>query len=309
VRAGIFEYYKEQLWDAPMKDITGIGKLANSKLVTKVYDDALTDAAKQAGGLTVDLIKSLRLFTAPLQVASMFQDRLVRWLEEARNRVPHGQQTEAPSALLAATFEAIRFEPDDSELKTLYVELLAACIDKRKRSSLHPAFPHVLRQLSPEDAHLFAIVSSHNPSEKFSARRSKKFFVAYHDSKKSEAKLFRWHATRTLERVEAVEDPAMVPPWDWSNLIRLSLISIDYTRTAVVKALVAFSKREWKLADVPNMQVFQVRLTAFGHRFARSCIPLNRLGFRWAPVTLPRRMAQQGLWLDTDADDGISGGP
>lgn len=48
------------------------------------------------GKLGTDVIKSLRLFTFPFQLLSMFQDRVEKVLNNARNKVPETRQQNAP---------------------------------------------------------------------------------------------------------------------------------------------------------------------------------------------------------------------
>ena len=58
-----------------MEDLTGLGKLADSKVVTATYDDLLGKAAKEGGKALEDVVKAFRLFTAPLQLLAVAQDR------------------------------------------------------------------------------------------------------------------------------------------------------------------------------------------------------------------------------------------
>lgn len=56
-------------------DFTGLGKVVNSQVANRAYDDALSPAMRQVGGLSEDLLKTFRLFTAPLQLAAAYHDR------------------------------------------------------------------------------------------------------------------------------------------------------------------------------------------------------------------------------------------
>jgi hypothetical protein len=141
-----------------MEDLAGIAKLADSKLANKVYKDAGTDLAKEVGKTAVDIVRAFRLFLAPFQVAANVQIRLEKWLEDARQRVPAERQIDAQANIVASTMDAIRFEDDTSNFKDYYVKLLASCVDRDSRSTLHPAFPGILRDLSPLDAQILRLV-------------------------------------------------------------------------------------------------------------------------------------------------------
>jgi hypothetical protein len=43
-----------------MEDIAGLGKIVDSKLVAKIYDDEGSPAIHELGGIAADLIKTMR---------------------------------------------------------------------------------------------------------------------------------------------------------------------------------------------------------------------------------------------------------
>jgi len=135
-----------------MDDIGGLGKLADSKLANKVYDDAGSATAKELGKLGADFTKTLRLFTAPFQLAALAQDRFEVWLNEARSRVPLERQVEAPAYIAGPALRAMLFMEEDNPLASFFVNLLSQAIDKESAGDVHPSFVHILEQISPDEA-------------------------------------------------------------------------------------------------------------------------------------------------------------
>ncbi|TOA11487.1 Abi-alpha family protein [Vibrio parahaemolyticus] len=135
-----------------MDDLGGLGKVADSKLVNKLYDDTASSSAKELGKLGADVTKTLRLFTAPFQLAALAQDRFEVWLNEARNRVPEDRQVTAPAHIAGPALKAMLFMEQDSPHAKYFVNLLSRAIDKSTVNEVHPAFVHLLEQISPDEA-------------------------------------------------------------------------------------------------------------------------------------------------------------
>lgn len=146
--------------DSEITDITGIGKVLDSDVVKEVYRDAASPALREVGGLSKDLVKTLRLFTAPFQLAAAYQDRLVDFCDRVRNNVPEDFQQEAASNIAKPVIEAFAFTEDDSPLMAMFEELMTKAIDSREASKLSPTFPDIIKNLSPLQAKLLKSLKS-----------------------------------------------------------------------------------------------------------------------------------------------------
>jgi hypothetical protein len=61
----------------------------------------------------------------------------------------------APKASIAGpALQGLAFAHEESDLKEMYLSLLASAMDSRVSASAHPAFVEIIRQLSSEEAHL-----------------------------------------------------------------------------------------------------------------------------------------------------------
>lgn len=137
---------------ADIKDLTGLGQLADSKFANKVYDDLLAEPTKEAGKVLTDTFKAFRLFTSPLQLLALGQDRLARFLDRVRNKVPEERQIDAHPQIAGPVLENLRYMEEGSILTEMYLNLLARAIDQERVGEAHPAFPKVIEQLCPEEA-------------------------------------------------------------------------------------------------------------------------------------------------------------
>ena len=142
-----------------MQDLTGLGKiaeslvkLADSKLVVKAYDDLLADAMRVGGHTLADTVKAFRLFTAPIQLLAVAQDRLAAFCDRVRAKVPEDRQQEAAPSIALPILMDLRFMEDDNPLTELYLNLLARAIDKKRCNEAHPAFVKIIEQMSSDEA-------------------------------------------------------------------------------------------------------------------------------------------------------------
>jgi glutaminase len=106
-------------------DLTGAGQVINSEIAKRTYNEALSPAMKELGGLSEDTLKALRLFTAPLQLAAAYQDRFKAFCQRVRDKVPTSQQQEAPPEIVKPVMDAFASTSDDSPLMKMFEELIA----------------------------------------------------------------------------------------------------------------------------------------------------------------------------------------
>lgn len=129
-----------------------LGNIVGAKTVEKIYDDGLSTATKESGKALTDIAKSLRLFTLPFQLAASLQDRLDRYFQKVRNEVPNDRQIDSPPMIAGPIIERLKYLEENNHLTELFLNLLARSIDTERINEAHPAFIHVIDQLSPDEA-------------------------------------------------------------------------------------------------------------------------------------------------------------
>lgn len=143
-------------------DLTGAGEVINSKIAKWVYKDGLSPAVRQVGALTTETLKSLRLFTAPLQLLAAYQDRFEKFCDRVRERVPESEQCEAAPEIARPVMEAFAYTSDGSPMMSMFEELMAKAINKGEAKKLSPQFPELVKSLSPLQALLITRLRQNN---------------------------------------------------------------------------------------------------------------------------------------------------
>ena len=140
-----------------MSEATGsdIAKILETKVVQRAYADGIAPAVKESGKIGKDIMRGLRLFTAPFRLMGNLSERLDRILERARKTVPPDQQAQSPANVAGPVLEKLRFIEDGSVLQEMFLSLLTASIDKRKQAEAHPAFPNIIGSFDDEEAFFF----------------------------------------------------------------------------------------------------------------------------------------------------------
>jgi Abortive infection alpha len=233
----------------------GLGDLIPKEVVQQAYKDGVSGAAKEIGKLGKDAVKTLRFLLAPLQIGAALQDRLARMVERISNKVPASQRMEPPAELVGPTLEKMRYLDEGGPLWTMFEEVLTRSIDVEKNTTVHPAFPHIISQLSRDEAWIL-----------FRLRQKKVFNVVDTlDYDKTQNRFFN----RKVEKSE-IPDAELYRPESvelyYSHLESLSLLNWPVEKQdPIVSQGVQTGLRRYS----------KMRLTDFGNVFVEACIPEN----------------------------------
>jgi hypothetical protein len=138
---------------APKDPTTAFAEeLAKQLPVKAIYRDAVKPAARQVGQIAQDIIKTIQLALAPLQVAGAYQDRLRAFLDRAVRQVPEDRRISPPPQILGPIVEGIRYEPEDTSIDEMFRHLLSNSMDAEHSKDAHPAYPLLIKQLSSDEA-------------------------------------------------------------------------------------------------------------------------------------------------------------
>jgi hypothetical protein len=130
----------------------GIEKLLPEKVLEDAYDDLASKPAKEVSKIAVDVVKTARLFLAPIQLAAAFQDRFERAIERIRLRVPESRYIEAPAEVVGPALDQMRYLDEQNPLWQMFEELLTHSVDSEAITEVHPSFAHLISQLSRDEA-------------------------------------------------------------------------------------------------------------------------------------------------------------
>ncbi|MDI5949131.1 Abi-alpha family protein [Flavobacterium yafengii] len=248
--------------------IEGIEKLANilgADTVKKIYEDGLSESVQETGKISTDFIKAARLFTAPIQYLGAYQDRLTKYLNKVREGVPEERQIEAPTSLSGPIMDRLKYLEDDNYLLDLYLSLLQRAIDKDRINEAHPAFFHIIDQLSPDEALILFCLSEKSIQYEYTMDLTKNFLGESQfenvrvvvDSLPKEKLNFTEHFEMYVSHLESL------------NLIKWSLI----TETPI-----------WENGDNTEKKIqngiyrkTHIYATKFGSLFIKACIPKDKI--------------------------------
>jgi hypothetical protein len=136
-----------------MADLEKLANILGAETIKRIYEDGLSGTVQEIGKMLTDLAKTLRLVTLPFQVGADIQERVTKRLMKVRDSVPEENQIPAPASLTVPIIERIKYLEDENYLIDLYLNLLARAIDKDRVNEAHPAFFHIIEQLSPDEAY------------------------------------------------------------------------------------------------------------------------------------------------------------
>jgi len=127
-------------------------ELAKKIPVDKAYDDLASPAAKQVGSALESTAKAARWIIAPLDYLAAQNDRYQNYLQRISEKVPTENMIEGHPQIVGPALDGLKYIPPEDIISELFVNLLSRAIDKERVSEAHPAFTHIINQLSPDEA-------------------------------------------------------------------------------------------------------------------------------------------------------------
>jgi Abortive infection alpha len=115
-------------------------------------------AAEPAGQILADVLKTIQLALAPIQIAGAFQDRLRNFIDSSIRRVPDADRVAPAPQILGPVLEGIRYEPEGTPVDEMFSELLSRSMDRDRVNEAHPAYPYLIKQLSSDEAKVLRIL-------------------------------------------------------------------------------------------------------------------------------------------------------
>lgn len=234
-----------------------ISALVDSEVARRLYEDGISPTVSEVGKLGTDVVKTVRLFTAPLQLLATFQDRLAASLERVRAKVPAEKQQDAPPQIAGPAIERMKYLPEDDVVAQMFEELLACSIHADRVVEAHPSFVHIVSQLSRDEAVIL---------RELSTRDFEVVDVLDLDKRKNRS------VNRRVESNTLPEDLLFRP--ESIELYYSHLESLSLVQWPVVDQKPIHSNGE----QVGIRRQSRMHLTEFGRLFAKACIPAE--GFR-----------------------------
>lgn len=241
-----------------MEDLTGLGKLADSKLANQIYEDGGAKATNEAGKALEDIVKSFRLFMAPIQLMSVAQDRLAAYCDRIRSEVPRDRQIEAAPSVAGPILLELRFLEEENPITELYLNLLKSAIDRDRVDDVHPSYVKIIGHLSPDEAMILHHLKSHE-IELIEYRLFKSFSGDEIND-------------RQLHSIAQSNYP--VPQLATSKRLSMFLQHLEFLNLVFYGYGLPINQREFPIlkdGEIPTKGV--AKLTDFGQLFVSTCEP------------------------------------
>ncbi|MDR6586356.1 DUF4393 domain-containing protein [Herbaspirillum frisingense] len=227
-------------------------KLLPEKLLEKAYDDLASSPAKEISKVGVDIVKTARLFLAPLQITATFQDRFENFLRKATKRIPEERQLEPPPEIVGPAVRQMQYLSDQNPLWAMFEELLTQSADSESIKNVHPSFAVLISQLSADEATLILELQKQDFT-----------IVDTLDLNRIENRFFNLQIEKSSVPLQLLANPGHLKLY-CSHLESLSLVEWPVEKqTPIQSAGVQTGVRRNS----------KIRLTEFGKLFASVCIP------------------------------------
>ena len=127
------------------------------KLADKVYDDALSPAMKEVGGIFSALAGFFNnVVAAPLHRLNakhkIKTQKFIDNLYQEYLQIPEENRQEPPVNIVGPTLEALKYNIDEATLSELFANLLLAAMNNKIANKCHPAYVKILAQMDSTDA-------------------------------------------------------------------------------------------------------------------------------------------------------------
>lgn len=234
----------------------------------EVAGKLMPKTVQQIDKFGADILKTVRLLTAPVQYLGAWQDRLEAHIEKAIRNVPEERRIAPVESISAPIVEKLRFQPYNDPITDLYVNLLSRAMDGERVGEAHPAFFTIITQIAPDEL-LFLNDIALREESFIMAPSGRRVYPSPADRDKRLDELglrysVKNEVKRLMFRYERLNQPELYPVYQ-EHLEHLGLIRYINAFEPLV--------RDLRLMKDPGrgMRLFTLGLTDFGSMFLKAC--------------------------------------
>lgn len=268
-------------WDSKMSindDVkaVGDGATALAKTIDIIKDNEnAKQAADNLGQSLVTITETIKNALLPLaavnygfnKAKTYFNEKFQQDFEPKLADIPPEDLIEPKASVAGAVLQGIAFAHEETDIKEMFLSLLATSMDKRVSANAHPAFVEIIKQLSNEEAKLVQNIFSLGDSMVATAE------IRLHDN--VGFKVIYTHLVNFQTTDGAMlENPRL--PAIIDNLVRLGLIIVDYS-----SHLTDENAYQW-VNDRPEMIRFKKEFNPEKIQFQKGVIKNTSFGVQFA---------------------------
>ena len=134
-----------------------------SGVLAEAYRDLVQPSAKPVGTVASLLPRTVRLWFGKWERwVTNGEESLEKTAEAIRDKIrntPEERLCEPESYIALPAIQQISYCYDSAELRDMYANLLATSMDSAVKDEVHPSYVELIKQLSPDEAKLLAVLS------------------------------------------------------------------------------------------------------------------------------------------------------
>jgi hypothetical protein len=249
-----------------------ISEILGSDVIERAYDDVASPNFRSLGDWGTCVVKALRLATCPIDLVAFSHDKLATFINRSLAKVPKEDLEKPQMEIIGPIIEGIKYQNESSILYEMFSELLTSSINKNRLGDVHPAFPGIIKQLSPDEAIILFFLKRRkyqseitmdldNESHKFVNRKTT--FDEFPINKLN----YPYNMDAYMQHLDSL---------DLVQHVKMNEEAI-YSENEFEQSVVATGAFYVSPARLQTgIRIFAERsLTAFGTMFAKVCVPAN----------------------------------
>jgi hypothetical protein len=195
-------------------------------------------------------------------------DATINLAQRAWEKVAPDKRTEPARPFAGPLLEAVKHHPEESLLREMFCELLAAGMNTERQSAAHPAFVRVLEHLSSDEAQILSALASVGERKFFEPS----FRTSYNlrESGSAPTEVFYWEFDFDVEELDFPENLHMY----LEHLTHLNLLKLKIARSEKV----VLDRGTMDGRVVEGDQDGEYLVSSFGELFLQACIPPRNEG-------------------------------
>lgn len=237
---------------------------------------------------TAEMRQASKIFAENVLIRQQFVRRLLKpveaWVSSSRDYfetefvvdlaaktgfIPEESLVAPPPSIAVPAMQGLAYSKDESNLKQMYLALLATATDGRQPGKAHPSFAEIIKQLAPKEADILRVVVTGMNVPVVALRRS--------SPGEHKGFTFRRHLLPVNHNGSPVRDDLL--PSYVDNWIRLGLVEVDYGTAFVREGAYDWADEVPEVvearancpADVEIVLIRgTLRVTDFGRRFSEA---------------------------------------
>lgn len=238
------------------------------------------EAGKNLGKTALTITKIINNALLPIAAVNFafdkarvyFAEKFQQELSQKTSAIPPELIVEPKASIAGPALQGLAFTHEETNLKDMYLSLLATAMDARVASEAHPAFVEIIKQLDSEEASLVRdVLQSLSPIARVEVRLN----LATGGWRKIATHMLNLTYSETLTQVENSRIAAMVDNW-----IRLGLVDVDYAKhlqatdayawVSIRPEVVRYKREHENDADKLDFAHGIIQRTALGTQFAKA---------------------------------------